>query len=190
MQYGLQNAYDLIILDRLLPQTDGLSIVAQLRQHEITTPILMLTALGDIQDRVQGLDAGADDYLTKPFATEELLARIRAIARRPSALEDGSSLLSCGDLKLDHNDLTLHGPGSIGTLSKKEMAFFDLFFRSAGKTLPREVLLSRIWGAYAPVEDGNLDNYIYFLRRRLTAVNSCVKIITVRGVGYRLEVSP
>lgn len=190
LQYGLQNAYDLIILDRLLPQTDGLSIVAQLRQHGITTPVLMLTALDGIQDRVQGLDAGADDYLTKPFATDELLARIRAIARRPGALEDGSNLLSCGDLQLDRNNLTLHGPGGICTLSKKELAFFELFFRFAGQTLSREMLLSRIWGAYAPVEDGNLDNYIYFLRRRLAAVNSCVKIITVRGVGYRLEVSP
>ena len=144
LQYGLQNAYDLIILDRLLPQTDGLSIVAQLRQHGITTPVLMLTALDGIQDRVQGFDAGADDYLTKPFATEELLARIRAIARRPGALEDGSSLLSCGDLQLDRNGLTLHGPGGICTLSKKEMAFFDLFFHSAGQTLSREMLLSRI----------------------------------------------
>lgn len=190
LQYGLQNAYDLIILDRLLPKTDGLSIVAQLRQHGITTPVLMLTALDGIQDRVQGLDAGADDYLTKPFATDELLARIRAIARRPGTLEDGSNLLSCGDLQLDRNSLTLYGPGGICTLSKKELAFFELFFRFAGQTLSREMLLSRIWGAYAPVEDGNLDNYIYFLRRRLAAVNSCVKIITVRGVGYRLEVSP
>ena len=152
--------------------------------------MLMLTALDGIQDRVQGLDAGADDYLTKPFATDELLARIRAITRRPGALEDGSNLLSCGDLQLDRNSLTLYGPGGICTLSKKELAFFDLFFHSAGQTLSREVLLSRIWGAYAPVEDGNLDNYIYFLRRRLAAVHSCVKIITVRGVGYRLEVSP
>ena len=156
----------------------------------ITTPVLMLTALDGIQDRVLGLDAGADYYLTKPFATDELLARIRAIARRPGALEDGSNLLSCGDLQLDRNSLTLYGPSGICTLSKKELAFFELFFRFAGQTLSREMLLSRIWGAYAPVEDGNLDNYIYFLRRRLAAVNSCVKIITVRGVGYRLEVSP
>ena len=136
---------------------------------------------------MQGLDAGADDYLTKPFATDELLARIRAIARRPGALEDGSNLLSCGDLQLDRNSLTLYGPSGICTLSKKELAFFELFFRFAGQTLSREMLLSRIWGAYAPVEDGNLDTYIYFLRKHLKTLRSRSVISTIHGLGYRLE---
>ena len=190
MSYCLQNAYDLIIMDRMLPQMDGLTIVERIRQQGVTTPVLMLTALDGIQDRVAGLDAGADDYLAKPFATEELLARIRALIRRPSALEAASDQMVCGDLRLDQKALVLYGPDGCCSLSKKEADFFALFFRSQAQTLSREALLSRIWGAYAPVEDGNLDNYIYFLRRRLKSVNSAVKIVTVRGVGYRLEVSP
>lgn len=190
LQFAMQNAHDLIVLDRMLPEKDGLTILKTIRKEKITTPVLMLTALNSVGDRVQGLDCGADDYLAKPFAMEELLARIRALIRRPNALNPDTEWLSCGDLRLDPEERTLYGPGGSCSLSKKEAEFFSLFFRSPGKPLSREVLIARIWGSYAPIEDGNLDNYIYFLRRRLKSVQSGAKIVTIRSAGYRFEVAP
>lgn len=187
LHFALQNAYDLILLDRMLPELDGLSIVSTLRKKGIHTPVLMLTALGGVGDRVDGLDAGADDYLAKPFAPEELLARIRALARRLQAMEVEKDL-SVGDLTLDYNLSALKGPGGSCSLSKKEVEFLSLLLRAPNQTFARELLLARIWGPDAPVEDGNLDNYIHFLRRRLRSVQSELKIVTARGVGYRLEV--
>ncbi|MCI6348766.1 MAG: response regulator transcription factor [Negativibacillus massiliensis] len=187
LHFALQNAYDIILLDRMLPELDGLSVVRTLRKQGISTPVLMLTALDGIHDRVDGLDAGADDYLSKPFAPEELLARIRALSRRPPNLEQTKNIC-CGDLELDCNSCVLNGPIGFSSLSKKETEFLSLLLRSPNQTLARELLLARIWGPDAPVEDGNLDNYIHFLRRRLQAVQSECKIVTVRGVGYRLEV--
>ena len=189
LHFALQNAYDLILLDRMLPELDGVGVVSGLRKKGLNTPVLMLTALDGISDRVAGLDAGADDYLAKPFAVEELLARVRALARRPHQWES-TSQLSAGDVELDLELAALRGPGGACTLSKREAQMLELFLRNAAQTLTREVLLSRIWGPDAPVEDGNLDNYVHFLRRRLKTVGSAVKIVTVRGVGYGLEVGP
>ena len=149
----------------------------------------MLTALDGVPDRVDGLDAGADDYLAKPFAAEELLARIRALSRRPRQWES-TSRLSAGDLELDTELAALRGPAGACSLSRREKQLLELFLRNAGQTLTRELLLSRVWGPDAPVEDGNLDNYIHFLRRRLRTVGSAVRLATVRSVGYRLEVGP
>lgn len=187
LHFALQNAYDLILMDRMLPELDGVSAVRALRKQGLATPVLMLTALDGVGDRVSGLDAGCDDYLAKPFAVEELLARVRALARRPRQVET-TQRLTRGDLELDAQVCTLRGPAGGCTLSKRESQLLELFLRNAGQTLTREVLLARIWGPDAPVEEGNLDNYVHFLRRRLTTVGSGVKLTTVRGVGYRLEV--
>ncbi len=189
LHFALQNAYDLILMDRMLPERDGASVVRALRSAGFSTPVLMLTALDGVADRVSGLDAGADDYLPKPFAVEELLARIRALSRRPRQFES-TARLSAGDLELDADLCALRGPGGACPLSKRECQLLELLLRNAGQTLTRELLLARIWGPDAPVEDGNLDNYVHFLRRRLTTVGSAVKLATVRGVGYRLEVPP
>lgn len=186
LHFALQNAYDLLLLDRMLPGLDGMALVARLRRENISAPVLMMTALNGIGDRVDGLDAGADDYLPKPFATEELLARIRALARRPAQWES-TLRLALGDAELDAELCTLRGPTSACTLSKREGQLLLLFFRNKGQTMTRELLLARIWGPDAPVEEGNLDNYIHFLRRRLASVGSTLKIVTARGVGYRLE---
>ena len=189
LHFALQNAYDLILMDRMLPELDGLEAVRTLRSRGFSTPVLMLTALDGVPDRVDGLDAGADDYLAKPFAAEELLARIRALSRRPRQWES-TSRLSAGDLELDTELAALRGPAGACSLSRRAQQLLELFLRNAGQTLTRELLLSRVWGPDAPVEDGNLDNYIHFLRRRLRTVGSAVRLATVRSVGYRLEVGP
>ena len=181
--------YDAIVLDVMMPRVDGLTVLRTLRSRGFSTPVLMLTALDGVPDRVDGLDAGADDYLAKPFAAEELLARIRALSRRPRQWES-TSRLSAGDLELDTELAALRGPAGACSLSRREKQLLELFLRNAGQTLTRELLLSRVWGPDAPVEDGNLDNYIHFLRRRLRTVGSAVRLATVRSVGYRLEVGP
>lgn len=183
-----QQAYDLIVLDRMLPSLDGISILKAIRNLNIPVPVIMVTALNSIGDKVAGLDAGADDYLVKPFATEELLARIRALSRRPLDW-DITNKIDLGDVTLDTTNLILTGPSGTCTLSKKELSLFEAFFKQPNQTLSRSLLLSRVWGPDAPVEDGNLDNYIHFLRRRLKTIGSQLSLKTVRGIGYQLEVS-
>ncbi|MFR1111400.1 MAG: response regulator transcription factor, partial [Anaerotruncus colihominis] len=161
-------------------------LLKRLRAQGHTTPVLLVTALGDIGQRVEGLDAGADDYLIKPFAVEELLARVRAIRRRPRQWES-VRVLQVGDAAFDAAQKTLTGPGGCCSLSKREAELMEILLANHGQTLPRSMLLTRVWGPDAEVEDGNLDNYIHFLRRRLKAAGSAVSIRTVRGVGYQLE---
>lgn len=186
LHFALQNAYDLLLLDRMLPEGDGLTVVKRLRREGLSTPVLMMTALNGISDRVDGLDAGADDYLPKPFATEELLARIRALSRRPVQWES-TQHISYGDLELDAELCILRGPKASCPLSRREAQLLQLFLRNPGQTMTRGLLLARVWGPDAPVEEGNLDNYIHFLRRRLGSVGSGTRLTTLRGVGYRLE---
>lgn len=181
-----QQAHDLILLDRMLPTLSGTTVLERMRSDGITTPVLVVTALDTVHDRVSGLDAGADDYLTKPFAMEELLARIRAMSRRPHQWEN-LARIRWGDVTLDLNERFLTGAGGVCTLSRREAGLLESFLRNAGQTLPRAVLLARVWGPDAAVEEGNLDNYVYFLRRRLQSVGSRMQIKNVRGVGYLLE---
>lgn len=186
LYYIRQGIYDLILLDRMLPLLDGASVLAQMRREGFQTPVILITALGALEDKIEGLDLGADDYLVKPFAFEELMARIRSILRRPRKLSDSSALLF-GDLAFSTNELSLTGPSGNRTLSGREAALLEVFLRNPGQTLSRELLLTKVWGMDSDVEDGNLDNYIHFLRRRLKNLNSSVHLQTVRGVGYRLE---
>lgn len=181
-----QQAYQLILLDRMLPERSGIDILSQMRAAGIETPVIMTTALNGVGDRIAGLDAGADDYLIKPFAMEELLARIRAISRRPMQLEKNRRL-SFSDISLDLINYTLIGPTGSHTLSKRESDLMETFIRNSARILPRTVLLAQVWGPDAPVEDGNLDNYVHFLRRRLKTVGSTAKIRTARSIGYALE---
>lgn len=178
-------AYELVLLDRMLPGLDGVSLMKRMRINRLTVPVLMITALGGLNERVEGLDAGADDYLVKPFHTEELLARVRALARRPAGISDAGRFV-CGDLTLDEPRALLTAAETC-PLTKREASLMAQFMKNPGRTLPRELLLSRVWGPDAPVEDGNLDNYIYFLRKRLKAAGSGAKIQTVHALGYRLE---
>lgn len=181
-----QQAHDLILLDRMLPTVSGASVLRRMRADGMQTPVLVVTALGTVDDRVAGLDAGADDYLLKPFDMKELLARIRAMGRRPRAWE-GAARLKLGDLSFDPDQRILTGSGGDCSLSRREAGLMEAFLRNPNQTLTRAILLAKVWGPDAPVEDGNLDNYIYFIRRRLAQVGSSLEVRTIRSVGYRLE---
>lgn len=184
--WARQQGYDLILLDRMLPGMDGLTLLRQLRREGIHTPVIFLTALGQLSDKTGGLDAGADDYIVKPFAYDELLARIRCVLRRPAVLS-GGDLLRYGDVTYDPGSLTLRRGTASTALSKRLGGLLELFLRNPGQTLPRQTILLRVWGMETEVEDGNLDNYTYFLRRSLRKVGSTLRLTTVRGIGYRLE---
>lgn len=186
LRWMRQNAHDLVLLDRMLPVLDGVALLKKARNEGISTPVLLVTALGGVNERVEGLDAGADDYLIKPFAIEELLARVRAMQRRPRQWES-SQEINRGDVVFSPADNTLQSQGNCCHLSKREGTLMEFLLSNPGQTLPRDVLLARVWGPDAEVEDGNLDCYISFLRRRLRSIGSALQISTVRGVGYRLE---
>lgn len=186
LYYGEQNIYDIILLDRMLPSMEGTDVLSALRKKGIGTPVILITALGTLTDKVLGLNMGADDYLVKPFAFEELLARIYCITRRSPQLNAGFSL-TLQDISYDLEACQLTGPAGRCSLSKREGALLEVFLRNPGQTLSRSTLLLKVWGPESDVENGNLDNYIHFLRRRLGAVGSSVQLTTVRGVGYCLK---
>ena len=187
LHFAREQLHDLILLDRMLPGLDGMEVLNLLRRENVQTPVIFLTALGQLHDRTTGLNNGADDYIVKPFAFEELLARIRCVLRRPAVIRL-SEKLTFGDIQYEPHTLTLSRDDNTTVLSKRLGDLLELFLRNPGQTLPRETILLRVWGMDAEVEDGNLDNYTYFLRRSLRKVGSQVQLATVRGVGYRLEV--
>ncbi len=176
--------FDLVLLDRMLPGLDGVSLLQKLRLNRDATPVLMLTAMDGIGDRVTGLDAGADDYLVKPFAMAELMARIRALLRRPVQWSPQEAL-HVGDVVFDTERAILKCSCETLTLSRTEAKLLGFFMRNPNQILPRDVLLDRVWGGNI-VEDGNLDIYICFLRKHLVTVKSQMKIKTARGIGYQL----
>ena len=183
----MEQEHDLVILDRMLPGMDGVTVLKKARQAGVATPVIFLTALGELTDRVIGLDCGADDYLVKPFAYPELFARIRCLLRRPGRWNE-ENLLKIGDISFDPEINSLKCGKKECTLSKREGRLLEVFVRNPGQVLPRAVLLNKVWGLESDVEEGNLDNYIHFLRRRLRSVGSQTGLKTVRGVGYTLEV--
>lgn len=181
--------YDLLILDIMMPQLNGLELLARIRKHAINTPVLLLTALSETRDKVKGLDTGADDYLTKPFQAEELLARVRALTRRTGEVILDELMVE--DLTLD---LTSHCLTCTSTrenhqvrLSEKEFAVLSLLMRNAGQTISKEQLLLNVWGFDAYVEDNNVEAYISFLRKKLRFVHSRAEIETIRSIGYVLR---
>lgn len=181
-----QSLYDLILLDRMLPSMDGITVLTKLREKNIHAPVILLTALGSLEARVEGLDSGADDYLAKPFAYEELAARIRCLSRRMKGQEN-SLLLQIGSTSLAMDSRLLTGPDGSVFLSKKECNLLGAFMHNQVQVLERSTLLLRVWGMDSEVEECNLDTYIHFLRNRLKQVHSRLSIKTVRGVGYRLD---
>lgn len=186
LYYILEGGHDLILLDRMLPGIDGIEVLKRARKKDCTVPVIFLTALGSLEERITGLNIGADDYIVKPFAFEELLARIRCVCRRPRQLQASKSIVF-GDLSFDPDQSLLTCGDRSSTLSRREGELLAIFLNHAEQTLPRSLLLSRVWGADSEIESGNLDNYIHFLRRRLKGVNSRVQLKTIRGIGYRIH---
>lgn len=178
--------YDLVILDLMLPEMDGITICKELRKNKIHTPILMLTAKGQIQDKVRGLDSGADDYLTKPFSFEELLARIRALTRRPKT--SLNIILSIGDLHLDPKLYQVARDENLIKLSSKEFSLLEYFMRNANKILTKDQIISHVWDYDADILPNTVEVYIKNLRNKIDAPfkNKKPLIHTVRGFGYKI----
>ena len=178
---GLDDDFDVLVLDVMMPGIDGFEVVRRLRERRVATPVLMLTARGELEDRVRGLDSGADDYLVKPFAFEELSARIRALGRRQP---QGESRLTAGELELDQLRHEVRLAGEPVDLSPTEYRLLETLLRNTGRVLTRQSLLARVWGYDDEPESNAVDLYVHYLRRKL---GDAVQITTVRGVGYRLD---
>ena len=178
------NEYDVIVLDWLLPAKDGIAVCHSLRMRDLSTPILMLTARDSLADRVKGLSTGADDYLTKPFAFAELLARIRALLRRSRSAQP--TVLRIGDLTLDPGSRRVTRAGVSITLTSKEFAILEVLMRSAGDIVSRTRLVERVWDEASEVLDNLVDVHLSHLRKKIDSGERPPLIHTIRGFGYRL----
>lgn len=178
--------FDLIVLDLMLPKKDGLTICKDLRKEGIKTPILMLTAKSDLDEKILGLDSGADDYVTKPFALEEFLARIRALLRRPQTLED--SLIKCGSLVINPISYEISRAGKELTLSKKEFSLLEFMVRNKGKILTKEKIMDHVWEYDSEILPNTVEQYVGYLRTKIDKNFPKEKqlIHTVRGFGYKI----
>ena len=185
LDYALTAQYDVIVLDVMLPKRSGYEIVHALRKEGDKTPVLMLTARTEVEDRINGLDSGADYYLTKPFDSNELLACIRAITRRNTDAVDNA--LAFGDLRLELDTCQLSCGERSVRLSKKEFAMMEKLMANSGKVVTKEQLLLSVWGYESDAEDNNVEVYISFLRKKLKHLKSFVSIKTLRMVGYTLQ---
>ncbi len=187
-----RNRYDAIVMDIMLPQMDGIEITKRLRQDGIETPIIMCTAIGGLDDKLKGFDAGADDYLPKPFYPTELVARIGALIRRNSMLDDG--LVHIGDLTYNEEDKTLSCKGDSITLSDNEHGIFVELARAYrapskdNRIVKKHDLLERVWGDKNITDENNVEAYVSFLRKKLRYFESDVQIKTIRGVGYQFAI--
>ncbi|MBC8544786.1 response regulator transcription factor [Bianquea renquensis] len=185
LAYARVEQYDGIILDVMMPKINGLDVLRQLRSEGCKTPILLLTAKAEVEDRIQGLDLGADDYLPKPFHMGELLARVRAMLRRRE--EFTPDILQCGNISLNLQNFELSGSGRSFTLPKLEFKMMELLMLNQGIYLSSEDLLVKVWGYDTNAEIGIVWVYISYLRKRLTALNANIEIRAKRNIGYMLE---
>jgi DNA-binding response OmpR family regulator len=185
LDLALTGAYDILIVDRMLPGKDGVAVIKALRAERVATPALMLTARSELPERVEGLDAGADDYLGKPFAFEELLARLRALARRAER-PLVPKVVTIGDVTLDLSAHLVRRDGQPVELSPREYALLETLVRNRGRVLTRDQLLERVWGYDADPQGNVVDLYVHYLRRKLDSGKSDREslIRTVRGAGY------
>lgn len=177
--------YDDAILDIMMPKKDGLTVLKEIRRQGINTPVLMLTAKAEIDDRVLGLDSGANDYLTKPFAAPELLARIRAMTR--TQMTQNTSSLSFGNLSLNQTSFELSSPSASYQLTNKEFQLLELLMANPGQVISSDRLFEKIWGYESDADPSVIWVYISYLRKKLTALNASVRIRAIRNAGYRLE---
>lgn len=182
--YALSGIYDVIILDVMLPKKNGFAVAADLRRGGISTPILLLTARDAVPDKITGLDSGADDYMTKPFAPAELLAHLRALTRRRG--EVLFEEVRAGDLALNLESFDLACADKSIHLSHKECALAKILMSNVGQVVSKDTLIAKVWGVESSAEDNNVEAYISFLRKKLKFLKSCVHIETIRRAGYRL----
>ena len=185
-EYAMYSEYDILILDWMMPNVSGLDACRQLREAGYERAIIMLTAKDTVEDRVLGLDAGADDYLVKPFEFDELLARLRALGRR-STQKIQQEILDIGDFTLNRTTKVLMCRDQVIQLSPREFQIFDLLAQNLGVVVPRDIILDRIWGLERDITSNNIDSYMKILRKKLQEVDGNIAIKTVRGIGYRLE---
>lgn len=183
---ALTGIYDVILLDVMLPKLDGFAVLRRLREAGDATPVLMLTARSEVSDKVQGLDCGADYYLTKPFDPKELLACVRALTRRQPELRN-TDVLEFGGVKLDKSSFALSCGERSVRLSRKEFDIMELLLLNRNLVLAKESLLLKVWGYESDAEDNNVEVYISFLRKKLAHIHAKVRIRTIRMVGYCLE---
>jgi len=185
--YAMSGVYDAIILDIMLPGKSGTDVLRSLRAQGNATPILLLTARSEAEDKIHGLDLGADDYLTKPFVTGELLARLRAITRRGN--EFIGDTLQVGGTTLDKNTHELSGKTSAVKLSVKEYQILNMLMQNNSQIIPKERFIEKIWGFDSDAEYNSIEVYVSFVRKKLAAISSDLQIKAVRNVGYSLEVA-
>ena len=187
---ALTEDFDLLVVDWMLPDLDGTQVVKRLRAADVRVPILMLTARAQVEDRVEGLDAGADDYLPKPFAFPELLARVRALARRPPENETEGTVLTAGDIALDPIRHEVQRAGERVDLTAKEFALLATLMQRPGQVFTRSVLLDTVWGGTTGAYTNVVDLYIHYLRKKLDAGEEPSRIRTVHGTGYTFDPRP
>lgn len=180
MNMAMLDIYDVVILDVMLPKFSGLEILKRMREKKVETPVIMLSALSEVDDKVNGLNTGADDYLAKPFKTAELLARINAVMRRPAKIRD--EVLEFSGLSYSMGEKTLNGEA----LTAKEASIIVELMRTPGKIVKKDYLLNKIWGGDAYGEDNYIEVYMSRVRKLLKKLGSKAKIVTVRGLGYKL----
>jgi DNA-binding response OmpR family regulator len=186
LEHARMGIYDVLILDIMMPGMDGLEVLSRIRREHLNTPVLMLTARSEIEDRVNGLESGADDYLTKPYATSELIARIRALGRRSEVYTD--NIKTAGDLILDGNRYEMRVKDRSVKVTNKEYQLLELFISYPGFVFSSEHLMDKIWGLDSESEIDVVWTHIGFIRKKLKNLNAGVEIRTVRGAGYSLEI--
>ncbi|NLU53307.1 MAG: response regulator transcription factor [Clostridiaceae bacterium] len=184
---GLSGIYDIIILDIMLPKMDGISVLKELRENGIATPVILLTARGAIEDKVNGLDSGADDYLAKPFHTDELLARLRALGRRKTEPLINDGILKVGDIEFNPHTFQLKCGSYETTLTLKESQLLELLIKRNGMIVSKENIIEKLWGYDTDAEENRVEIHVSLLRKKLASVDSRVCIRTVRGAGYALK---
>ena len=185
---ALADVYDAIILDIMLPKKNGLEILKEIRKQGMSVPVIMLTAKSELNDKITGLDTGADDYLTKPFHREELFARLRALTRRQSADADSPAEIAFGDIYMlqGGNELYCKTTGNSLALNGKEYQLMEYLLRNSGQIISREQIIEKVWGDDTDAEYNNVEVYISFLRKKLKFLKAETSIQTVRKIGYRL----
>ncbi len=182
LELALKPNYDVVVLDIMLPKMSGLEILRIMRERKVKTPVIMLSALNEVEDKIKGLEHGADDYLAKPFKTTELIARLKALARRPALLT--TEVLEFADLKLDLTNRTLNGM----ELTDKEAGIMEMLMKTPGLATTKEQILAHVWGADAEFDDNYVEVYVSYLRKKIKKLETRVEIKTIRNLGYKLDV--